>query len=320
MSFFTPYTVASLFGGIFSFSIAALTYTKGRSTEEVRAFAVVSFFIGIWSFFPFLTALPFDNYVRTNLARLTYFGAIFGPPSFVWLVSAALPIERKSLRIICRTCWIISAGLCLFTFSPLFISEVLTKGGLSGIKGGHLFHFYFGYFILVCAYAFIELLKGVFNTNGQKRTQLKYILASFLVAYLGGGLHFLSVYTFHEPIPHDIFIIAYIAMMTYAVVKHRLMEVNLAVRYGTIEALFGLLIGLPLVGLTIFIDTNLFTSIVIVSLVLFGARYFKDLRKSLTQAVDRLPMFRGRYERFGRLEALFSDISSTCLLYTSRCV
>ena len=99
--------------------------------------------------------------------------------------------------------------------------------------------------------------------------------------------------------------------MTYAVVKHRLMEVNLAVRYGTIEALFGLLIGLPLVGLTIFIDTNLFTSIVIVSLVLFGARYFKDLRKSLTQAVDRLPMFRGRYERFGRLEALFSDISST---------
>jgi signal transduction histidine kinase len=311
MPIFTPYTVASLLGGIFSFSIAALTYTKGRPTEEVRAFSVVSFFIGIWSFFPFLTALPFDNYVRTNLARLTYLGAIFGPPSFVWLVSAALPVERKSLRIICRTCWIISSGLCLFTFSPLFISEVLTKEGLSGIKGGHLFHFYFGYFILVCAYAFIELLIGVFNTNGQKRTQLKYILASFLVAYLGGGLHFLSVYTFHEPIPHDIFIIAYIAMMTYAVVKHRLMEVNLAARYGTIEVLFGLLIGLPLVGLTIWIDTNIFTSIVIVSLVLFGARFFKDLRRSLTQAVDRLPMFRGRYERFGRLEALFSDISST---------
>jgi signal transduction histidine kinase len=311
MPFFTPYTVASLLGGMFSFSIAALAYTKGRPTEEVRAFAVVSFFIGIWSFFPFLTTLPFENPVRTNLARLTYLGAIFGPPSFVWFVSAALPNEHKTLRIICRTCWIISVGLCLFGFSPLFISEVLTKEGLSGIRGGPLFHFYFVYFILVCAYAFFELLKGVGNTNGQKCTQLKYILAAFLVAYVGGGLHFLSVYTFHEPIPHDIFVIAYIAMMAYAVVKHRLMEVNLAARYGTIETLSGLLVGLPLVGLTIWIDTNLFTSIVIISLVLSGSRYFKGLRRSLTQAVDRLPMFRGRYERFGRLEDLFSDIAST---------
>lgn len=233
------------------------------------------------------------------------------PAAFAWLILGVLGGEGKRIKRILPVLWGVST--ILLTASPfsLVVARVDTVRDLQVIHPGPLYSIFVGYFVLACAFTFVELIISLRRSEGNKRNQLGYYLGGFLLAYLAGTLHFLSMYLHREPIPHDIFVIAFISLLAYAIVKHRVMNVNLAARYALIQGFYGLLIGIPSLVLILWANQIFITATVILSLTLASPSLFRWARGMLTETVDRLPMFRGRYERFGRLESLFSDISST---------
>lgn len=290
--------------------MAAFAFLKGSATREKGQFSLVSLSVGIWTLFPIATSVTTSQSTQTILARMVYFAACVTPASFLILSGTLVTATNKTYVFLRHLSFLLAGVFILLLPTPWFIAGVQSNGSFRAVEAGWFYHLYVAYFSIFFSYSFFSLYQGIKVSSGKKKNQLKYVLGAFFVGSLGGSIHFLAVYIHKEPFPHDILIIAFVGILAYAVIKHRLIEVTLAARYGAVETLLGLLVGLPVACLTIWIDMPLFTGFIVLFLVTFGHRLFKRFRSILTQAVDRLPVFRGRYERFGRLEALFSDISS----------
>lgn len=287
-----------------------LVFTRASRREEARPFVLICILISLWTLFPFATALAPPGWIKTFVGRFLYMAATMVPAAFAWLILGVLGGSEKRIKRMLPLLWGISSILLAASPSSLVVSWVDTVRDLQVVRPGPLYSIFVGYFVLACGFTFIELIFSLHRSEGNKRNQLGYYLGGFLLAYLAGTLHFLSMYLHREPIPHDIFVIAFISLLAYAIVKHRVMNVNLAARYALIQGFYGLLIGIPAVVLILWANQIFITAAVVFSLTLASPSLFRWAKEMLTETVDRLPMFRGRYERFGRLESLFSDIAS----------
>lgn len=97
---------------------------------------------------------------------------------------------------------------------------------------------YFVYFtvhfftlVLISAWILIAALKR----NPPNRNQIQYVLLSLTTGYIGGASTFFLVYDVPlEPFAAH-FIWLYAAVITYAIAKHKLMDINLVVRAGAIH-------------------------------------------------------------------------------------
>ena len=86
--------------------------------------------------------------------------------------------------------------------------------------------FWFGYII----YAHYELIKGFIRSSGLKRNQIRYLLAASAIGFIGGSTSFLPVFDI-ELFPFgNYFIALYAFIITYAIVNHRLMDINIVLK------------------------------------------------------------------------------------------
>lgn len=311
MTFFPVnlYTLSSFVAGTFCLIVSGVAHFHGESTRAKFHFSLVSLAVGIWTFFPLVTTLATEDVLRLWLGRATYVAAAFTPPSFMFLVGELVPSSGKPYRL---GKWVsFWFGVMFFAAlpTPWFIEGIQATGHFRAVKAGLLFHFYVLFFSISFSYAFLALFNGIKVSTGLKRNQLNYVFFSFFIGCIGGSLHFLAVYTHSEPIPHDLFIILFVAMLSYAIVKHRLMDVNLAARNMLVQISFGLMIGGPAAGFVVWANLPWVDSVVILGLAMFGPILFNYLQEDLTMAIDRLPLFRGRYERFSRLQIHLQGIT-----------
>ena len=91
------------------------------------------------------------------------------------------------------------------------------------------------------------MIKLYQTSRGRYREQLKYIGLAFVIAVLAGLMHFASAYGVREPFPHDVLIIGYSSLIAFAIIKHRFMELRVAItRVAILLCAYTLLLGLPL--------------------------------------------------------------------------
>jgi signal transduction histidine kinase len=134
----------------------------------------------------------------------------------------------------------------VLVFHPQFIKGVVRLASFSFLIPGPLYLFFFLFFAIVMVVVLFNLFKGHRESQGHKKNQLKYILLASIISIIGGFIHLISAYLKIEPIPHDIFIIIFPCIITYAIVKYRLMDIRVAITRTTIFAvLFSLVLGLP---------------------------------------------------------------------------
>lgn len=231
------------------------------------------------------------------------------PAAFGLLIFSVLETKNKGTHLALRVFWFLSAFFFVVGFSKLMIRDTIVVDGLHGIESGVAFHFFVGYFIFACGYTFLHLFRGLVASSGYRKNQLRYYLIGFLLAYFSGALHFLSMYLHKEPIPHDLFVIAFISVLAYAIVKHRVMDVNLAARYALVQVVFGLMVGAPLAIFAAWAGHPIVVVGTILLLAMGAPTAFGSMRGALTEAVDRLPLFQGRYERFSSLQAHLDRLS-----------
>ncbi len=241
------YAISSLLAFIVCTSLGIFVLTKGHGNTLNKKFAYVSILIGLWSLFPFVTYVAATDEKALLYGRATYIAAVFTPSAFFHFVFVMLGIEKRRLeKNIIRIFYLISLLLLIIIFNSNFIKGVIRMAPFSTVVPGNLFPLFMLFFSILCPYAIYQIFYKFRNTTGFRRNQLRYLFSGFVIALAGGTLHLLVPYIKREPIPHDLFLVAWAVIITYAIVKHRLMDINLAITRGAVlGVVYFFVLGIP---------------------------------------------------------------------------
>lgn len=224
------YEAVSLVASVVCVFAAGFVFLKGRTNPLYYSFSIVTLLAGIWTAFPFLISTLQEEETILFYGRLIYAFAVFVPASFLYFVSHLLEdtiakIDRPSLKIT----FFFSLFFALVAFQPSFISGIRFKTPFYAVEPGWLYHLFAIYFASTCIYTFHKFYRGYLEATGSKKIQFRYIMVAFGAAYTGGFLHLVSNYFGIEPIPHDIFLVAFPTLIGYAIIRHRLMDIRTAI-------------------------------------------------------------------------------------------
>ena len=228
--------------------LGSFVLLKEPGNRVYRYFFALNLTIAGWCFSSLLQYLvPKPDLGLLFWCRILYTGATLVPFVSLAFIFALTGISKPN---VIRAILVGSLACSLLNFTTPFIT--LASGGLEGrsfmIEPG------LGHLILVllmaCSgiYGFRAVYGFHHRASGYHRVQAKYILAGWVFGFLAAGVYFLQLYGARVPLSHDLFVIAYISSTAYAIVRYRLMDINIAVARTTVfVAVYALLLGLPLV-------------------------------------------------------------------------
>ncbi len=232
--------------------LAVFIYLKGRKRLTNVTYALYSLAISWWSSLEVLAITAADARTALFWWRLNHVGVIFIPIFFVHFVMSVLdpPLQRKRRPFI-RAVYLFGILCLLLNASPLFIREVVPKFSFRYfINPGTVYPVFFVFWVGLAVYGLIELFKVYVSSSGAKRNQLTYFYWSMFIAYLGGAPNFLPTFNIEIPsvMPFGTYAIPLYALATtYAIVRYRLMDINVVVtRTAVFAVVYALLLGVPL--------------------------------------------------------------------------
>ncbi len=153
--------------------------------------------------------------------------------------------------------------------------------------------------------------------KGQTRNQIRYVLIAAIIGFLGAMTTFLPVFNI-EVFPFGFyFVSAYVVIISYAIAKHRLMDINIVLKKGTTYALLIFLLFVPSFLFALLFQKIVYGDIhylllVFLSLLLFLVTIlFNRIKPQTERAVEQF-LFKDRYDYRDTL-AKFSKAMVTIL-------
>ncbi len=222
---------------------------KGSRSRVNRSFSFFGFCVFIW-LASFFAGYLVSSSIKVLLFKVGYIGIVFLPATFFYFVGNYLDFPRW------HSLWAfaISGVFCALNFSPYpLFSELQTFFWGAYPKARVPAHALFlVYFIAVFTYCAVRLfiscfLSRSFQSASLQNQRKKYILFGTLIGTMG-CLDFLPNYGIAILPIGFIFMIAYPAILFYAIVKYRLMDITIALtRTSLFIAVYALVLGLPFV-------------------------------------------------------------------------
>jgi signal transduction histidine kinase len=260
---------------------------------------LLNFGVSLWAWSLFGRDLAYEKATALFFARSSYVGTIFLPPLFFHFVNSLLKFKKKGLI---AAFYGISVALFIFDFTPLLIEDVgpILSFRYYGIPGP-VYPFYTTYLIGVMSYSLYILIKYFKKSEGQTRNQIKYLFFGTVVGFLGGITTFLPAFNI-EVFPFGFYFVSvYVVIISYAIVKHRLMDISIVFKKGTTYALLMFLLFVPLVFISILSEKLFFGrisylhSFVIFALLFLAGTLFYRIKPGTEKVVEQL-LFRDRYD------------------------
>jgi signal transduction histidine kinase/uncharacterized membrane protein len=248
MGYKENFIISMAFTGITTLFIGFFVYYRIAKNKTNITFALYSWSISWWS----LTQI--GNVYGPSLeaswfwARMEQIGVVFIPTFFVHFVLTLLRLNRRRLL---RFCYAFSLIIAILSPTTSLLSpraerkfDVINFG-----EPGFLYPVLILFFIVFIVYGLWKLLEAYKESTGAKKNQLKYLLWPSMIGYLGGAANFLLVYDINiYPLnPFGTYFVGlYTFAIAYAIVKYRLMDINVILTRATIFVIvYGFVLGVP---------------------------------------------------------------------------
>ncbi|NQU16629.1 MAG: hypothetical protein HQ564_01075 [Candidatus Saganbacteria bacterium] len=301
------YYISSLTTIFLSIILAFFILAKGRKASNVL-FCLYSLCVAGWSgakFISWITILPQALY----WTRISIAIAVFIP--VVYFHFSLLFTGRRNITV--WRIYSLAAGLSLLSFSNAMVSGLKEFDGIKTIIPGILYIAFLLFFSALIAAGFKNFLLGQKSGNPRLKNQLKYLLVASFIGFGGGMLVFASNLNLNlEPIGYG-FIPLYSLIAAYAIVKHRLLDINVVIRKGIVYSVSTLLItSIYFLGFSVFRDyISQFTrfNALLVNLIgiLVFVLLFEPLRSKTQQIVDRT-FYKDKIDREKAIIAFSSQV------------
>jgi len=235
------YSIPTLLGSLLAFAMGLFVLFKNRKSGVNISFFLFSLSVFVWLISYTISYSTENINLAINVCKLACTAVIFIAPTFYHFTIRYLKIKDRF-----KTVWIVY--MVMFVFLPFFIftDRFLDKpykyfwGFYS--KAGPLHPIYLIIHFGIITVAFILLLnryiKGQYLSPVEKN-QLKYVFVGYMIAAFGQA-DFLQKYGFEFYPFGFVFILAFVSITAYAILRYRLMEIEVIIRRAVVFAgLFG---------------------------------------------------------------------------------
>jgi len=241
------FVVSAICAFLSALFISIFVFLKGHKSPIRNAFIPIAFLAGFWCLFPAAASLSSSPEITLFLVRIVYISALFTGPAFLTFgITMAGAENKKFERKLIYLSYTIGILFLFVLFSPLLIRGVLKYKPYFALVVGPVYPIFILFFATSCLYSFYRLAIAFKTTVGQRKNQIKYIFIAYLFAFLSAVVHFGSAYGLREMFPHDILVITCMALLAYAVITYRLVDVNIGLmRAGIFIVVYALVLGFP---------------------------------------------------------------------------
>ncbi len=295
------YSIASFTMFSITSALSIFVLMHWRRGNVVRLYGIYTALLSAWSFCWFKETSSQDGYFW---CRILHIPAAFIPALFLHFVQCLSGMESdRKLIFVRRALYLGGIAFSSLSFNEYFILSIPpTPKFYSYLAPGPLYIPFIILFFTGTLITLFMLVKGLKVSKGFKKVQLKLVFWAYAIGYLGGTMVFLPEYGYSFP-AYSLYAVPLChIIIAYAIIRYKLMDINLLFRYATVYSIFALLLGLPLCILVCWIQSQVLSSTMILCAILLSPYLFIKLRSGLTAAVDHLPIFKGRYERLNGLK------------------
>ncbi len=227
--------ISGVFPWAFNLLLGFFVLIKNPHGITNRKFCIFSSSIAFWSVGSFVVqeqiipSMPAAFFA----AKICYFAACFLPILFLDFAYSVRGIRIKNPKIL-SVLYLFAAALAVTLFGTnLFLVGLRDLPHLHFRVSlpGPVYYLFFSYFCICIIWALIVLFRGIQAGPPAKSNQLKYVFVAYLVASMSGFEYFLTVFGVvpYPPVDDYILILA-IPILSYAIVRHRLMDIEVIIR------------------------------------------------------------------------------------------
>lgn len=271
-----PYAISALVNFISSIVLGSFVLYKKRTSQGI-AFFLFCFFVAFWSISYFFWQLAQVEHVARFWVYMLMAGAMYIPASYLHFVYAIVGLLKRRRLVLVLT-YVLFSIFLISSFSSAFISHLEPQLRFPFWPiAGPLFSVFLFTWLLYVIYTIFILAKHHGTSSGTFRLQLKYVLLGTAIGFIGGSTNYFLFYRIHIPPVGNALVAIYVAAITYAIVRHRLMDIKVVLTQLFVLALWAFillrtlisplgsqeqLINVTLLGFTVVIGFLLVRSVV----------------------------------------------------------
>ncbi len=229
------FALSGLLTGLTSLAFGYFVYLKGRERAVNRLWFYFTLSVAVWgwgSMWIGLARTPADALLAWRLAFAC--GVVWIPVLFAHFVHAFCELPRT--RFFTAT-YVHGVLFVPFAFTDLFFSDVRPVFSFYYATPGYVFPYFVLWWLVTVAYSHLLLISTGSHRTGQKRTQVSYFLLATSIGYIFGALDYLPIFSV-DLYPYGNFaIVLYPVIMTYAIVRYRLMDISVVLNKGLAYAI-----------------------------------------------------------------------------------
>lgn len=238
------------FSGLINFitcvSIAVFVILRNIRSPLNRSFFNLNLSVALYSLGYFLWQSATNEIQALLWFKVLAVGIILINITYLYFVFHFLGIVDKKKSLL-RICTFINFVFIVLNLTSQLYSQLEPRYNLGFWPVPTLFfHIYLAFWFWQCFYGFYWLLKGLKLHTGIKKQQIKYFTISAMLGFAGGATNWPMWYGIHFSPYFNITISLYIGIVAYAILRHRLMDIRIAVtRAGIFAFIYTLILGIP---------------------------------------------------------------------------
>ena len=245
----TVYIVTAILTAITSAILGFFVLFNNTRSIINKTWFALSASVALWSFF---LALMFNSKSAASglfYSRMLQIGAIFIPPTCIHFVFSFLSLNKNK---IVRIFYAVAIFLLFINLTPIFVKKAVYYSMVNCFypQAGFLYILYILFYVVASSYTGLLLFNARKREKGFRKNQISYALLASLFGFIGGFSTFPLWYQISIPPLGLCLVWLYVVMITIAVVKHRLMDIEVIIRETAVFAgIFGFSIGLFILAL-----------------------------------------------------------------------
>lgn len=300
-----------LASALLSLCLGGFVYAQGRGKTVNVTLSLLSLATFGWCFGQFMGEVVGPKGVVLFWTRFNLAAAVLIPLFYFHFVLAFLGrLSRAKLFLVLAY---LAAGVLLaLVLTPLFVADVAPRAGYRFYPlPGPAYPYFALYLGVLFVAGFVQLVGQAGRGSSEERDQTRYVLLASVVGFLGGMTAFFPVFNLDWPVVSQYAMPFYLALIVYAIVKHRLLSIDVVFRTGLVYTVLTICfagfyaLGILLAGQAFQEIVHFSGSAAILVVVFISVIVFQPLKDRVQAWVDRL-FARGSYY----YQQLVNDLSA----------